>query len=128
MKLGSFSTPNLSFPKPKLPKFKSPKNNSITNSLKKYNPANMFKDIKGKVPEPIKKHIPDSIGKGLDVEKIIGDKTGDVEGILSKNNKTDEIISSFSSQNITDFLPNNTFDESKKIFSKAFSSQSLHLL
>ena len=122
MKLGSFSTPNLSFPKPKVPKFKSMKQNLPKELFNKYKPQSMISDVKSKLPDSVKKHIPDKIGNGngLDVGKMMSDKMGDVDGILSKNNKTDDIINSFSSQNINDFLPNDTFNGSKDIFSKAF--------
>ena len=123
MKIGSFSTPNLKFPKVSPPKFKTPKDKSITNSLKKYKPSNMFSDLKTKVPDPIKKHIPDNIGngKGLDVEKMINSKTYDIEGMLSKNNKTEDVIGTFSGKNLEDFMPNQNFNNiNMDLLSKKF--------
>ena len=52
--------------------------------------------VKSKLPRGIKDKLPNNVTSGLDVNKIANEKTGDVAGILSKNNSTDQIYSSFS--------------------------------
>ena len=94
--LPKFSSPNLSLPK------SSKTKNEITKIFKKHNgginTSGILNDAKNKVPDPIKKFIPNLNGSesgNLDVSKVLDKSSLDVDSILSKKSSVSDIISSF---------------------------------
>lgn len=96
LKLPNLKAPNLKLPNSSTPKskimdlIKKNKGNTDSNSI-----LNM---AKSKVPEPLKKFIPNiggDSGSSFDISSIMGKSSMDVEGILSKNSDMSNILGSF---------------------------------
>lgn len=82
----------MKLPKLKLPNLKLPSGNNPQGELLKMiknrgtNTSSILNDAKSKVPEPIKKYVPNfDAANDIDVSKIMGQSAFDVEGIMSKS-------------------------------------------
>lgn len=96
-----FHLPKLSSPDLSLPKSSKTKN-EITKIFKKngsgMNTSGILNDVKNKVPNPIKKFIPNLNGSesgNLDVSKVLDKSSLDVDSILSKKSSVSDIMNSF---------------------------------
>lgn len=94
--LPKLSSPNLSLPK------SSKTSNELTKMFKSngngLNTSGILNEAKGKVPQPLKKFIPNLNGPengNLDMSKVLDKSSLDVNTILSKNSSVSDIVNSF---------------------------------
>ena len=94
----------------KIPKASSSQNKltSLFKDIKGFNKDGLIKEAQSRIPEPIKKFIPNmkgSTGKDIDISKIAEGSAFDVDGMLSKNANVDDIMKTFNSGMTLDIDP-----------------------
>ena len=96
--------------KSKIPKASSSQDKltSLFKDIKGFNKDGLIKEAQNRIPEPIKKFIPNmkgSTGKDIDISKITEGSAFDVDGMLSKNANVDDIMKTFNSGMTLDIDP-----------------------
>lgn len=104
----------------KIPKASSSQNKltSLFKDIKGFNKDGLIKEAQSRIPEPIKKFIPNmkgSTGKDIDISKIAEGSAFDVDGMLSKNANVDDIMKTFNSDMTLDIDPSSTGVQSDAI-------------
>lgn len=104
----------------KIPKASSSQNKltSLFKDIKGFNKDGLIKEAQSRIPEPIKKFIPNmkgSIGKDIDISKIAEGSAFDVDGMLSKNANVDDIMKTFNSDMTLDIDPSSAGVQSDAI-------------
>lgn len=119
IKFPKLSTPNLKLPKTSGSKSKVSELFKGSNG-QKLDSGGMMNNIKSKIPDPIKKFVPNiDSGKSnnIDITKSMKDSTFDIDGMLSKNTNMSEITKSFGSELSFDigsgssFIPSDVLSE-----------------
>lgn len=102
----------LKLPKTSLPNLKLPKSSDTTKNLTSlfksegggFNTNGIIEQAKSKVPDSIKKFIPNSKSggtKNIDTEKIIEKSTFDIDGMLSKSMNMTDITKQMGSSDLS---------------------------
>ena len=104
----------------KIPKASSSQNKltSLFKDIKGFNKDGLIKEAQSRIPEPIKKFIPNmkgSTGKDIDISKIAEGSAFDVDGMLSKNANVDDIMKTFNSDMTLDIDPSSAGVQSDAI-------------